>query len=140
MDELNQQLASLQVIDTLRRSTRMTLPEAELILIFSKLSCETMGKSYSGSEKIRTRRIISFFGVPPIVIAKIWELLMEHAQPWPRGTCKKHLLWALHLAKVYASETVLSSNVGCIDEKSYRKWAWLFLDALASLASHVVSY
>ena len=71
MDELNQQLVSLQVIDTLRRLTRMTLPEAELILIFSKLSCETMGKSYTGSEKIRTRCIISLFGVPPIVIAKL---------------------------------------------------------------------
>ena len=64
---------------------------------------------------------------------------MEKAAPCPNLSKKKHLLWALHLAKVYASESVLSSNVGSPDEKTYRKWAWLFLDRLASLSFHVVS-
>jgi hypothetical protein len=142
MDELIQQVAALKVADRPRRSKRMPMPEAELVLDFSKLACETMGRpcSNNGSQKIRTRRTVSFFGAPALVKAKLWELLMENAaKPWPTATKKKHLLWGLHLAKVHASESVLSSNVGAPDEKTYRKWAWLFLDELASLTIEVVS-
>jgi hypothetical protein len=139
MDELNQQLAALEVVNTLRRSKRMPLPAAELVLEFGKLTCQTMRRSFNNSEKIRTRRIVSFFGLKPRVMAKLWELLMEKAGPWPQGSEKKHLLWALHLAKVYSSESVLSTNVGSPDEKTYRKWAWLFLERIASLEFDVVS-
>jgi hypothetical protein len=139
MDELTQQLAALEVVDMLRRSSRMPLPDAELIIEFSKLACEMMRKPYTGSDKIRNRRIVSFFGAPALVIAKLWELLMEKAGPWPIGAKKKHLLWGLHLAKVYASEAVLSSNVSAPDEKTFRKWAWLFLTELASLTFDVAS-
>jgi hypothetical protein len=79
MDELNQQLAALEVVDMLRRSHRMPLPAAALVLEFGKLSCETMRRPGHGSEKIRTRRITSFFGAKPLIMAKLWELLMEKA-------------------------------------------------------------
>jgi hypothetical protein len=139
MDQLTQQLAALEVVDRLRCSNIMPLPEAELVIEFSKLACEMMWRTYNASEKIRTRRIKSFFGAPALVIAKLWELLMEKAGPWSTLTRKQHLLWALHLAKVYASQAVISSNVGAPDEKTYRKWAWLFLDGLVSLTFDVVS-
>jgi hypothetical protein len=64
---------------------------------------------------------------------------MEKIGPWPLGTERKHFLWALHLAKVHASESVLSSNVGSPDEKTCRKWALLVPDGLASLTFDVVS-
>jgi hypothetical protein len=140
MDELTQQLAALEVVEMLRRSKRMPLPRAELVIEFGQLSCEIMRKRYKGcSEKIRSRRIKSSFGAPPLVIAKLWELLMEKAGPWPQRAEKKHLMWALHLAKVYSSESDLSSFVDCPEEKTYRKWAWMFLEGLASLEFDVVS-
>jgi hypothetical protein len=43
---------------------------------------------------------------------------MEEEGPWPRGAEKKHLMWAVHLAKVHASETVLSLFVGSPDKKT----------------------
>ena len=79
MDELNQQLAALEVVDMLRRSHRMPLPAAALVLEFGKLSCETMRRSFRNSESVRFQRIKGFFGVPPLVLAKLWELLMGKA-------------------------------------------------------------
>jgi hypothetical protein len=68
MDELNQQLAALEVVDMLRPSHRMPLPAAGLVLEFGKLSCETMRRPWHGSKKIRTQRIItSFFGAKPLI-------------------------------------------------------------------------
>jgi hypothetical protein len=105
MEELEQQLAALQVADVSRSSKRMPMPQAGLVLDFAKLCYETMGQTHAGSEKIRTRRVIAFFGAPPLVIAKLWELPVENAGSWPKGTSRKHLLWGLHLAKVYSSES-----------------------------------
>jgi hypothetical protein len=77
MDELIQQVAALEVADRLRRSKRMPMPEAELVLDFSKLACETMGRpcSNNGSEKIRTRPTASFFGAPALVKQRVHEAL-----------------------------------------------------------------
>ena len=88
-DELNQQLAALEVVDTLRRSKRMSLPAAENVIEFEQLSCETMRRSFKNSEKIRTRRITAFFGIKPLVMAKLWEILIEKAGPWPWTIEKK---------------------------------------------------
>jgi hypothetical protein len=41
MDELNKQLAALEVVDALRHSKRMSPPAAELVMEFKKLLCET---------------------------------------------------------------------------------------------------
>jgi hypothetical protein len=103
MDRLAHQFAALDVVDQLRRSHRMSLPNAELILEFEGLACNIMNCPRAGSEKIRKRRTVAFFGAPVLVIAKVWELLMENGGPWPIPTKKHHLLWTLHMAKVYAT-------------------------------------
>jgi hypothetical protein len=139
MDALTHQVAALEVVDQLRRSHRMSLPDAELILEFEGLACDIMKRSRAGSEKIRRRRIVAFFGAPALVIAKVWELLMEKGGPWPTGTAKKHLLWTLHMAKVYATTEVLSSSVGTPDEKTFRKWVKIFLFEISDLTPDVVS-
>jgi hypothetical protein len=142
-EELVYQMASIAIADTRRQSNRMAFPAAALVVDFEKLACRIMGKRCDGAARtslgIRNRRILSFFGVPALVMAKLWELLMEHGGPWPHLTRKKHLLWALHLKKVHSTETVLASNVGCADEKNFRTWAWLFIEELACSEFHVVS-
>jgi hypothetical protein len=139
-EELLRKMAALAVTAELRHSNRMPLPDAPLVIEFEKLGCKLMGKRTRGcSEDIRDTRFLSFFGVPALVMGKLWELLMEHGGPWPKNTQKKHLLWAFHLMKVYSTEIVLASNVDCPDEKVFRKWAWLFIEQLAYLEFHVVS-
>lgn len=49
-----------------------------------------------------------------------------------------HLLWGLMLMKVYATEDVLA-NIAKATEKTFRKWAWAFIDALADLSYTLVS-
>lgn len=49
------------------------------------------------------------------------------------------MLWALMFLKTYAKESVLSGMAGSVDEKTFRKWVWLFVCAIASLESNVVS-
>jgi hypothetical protein len=137
MDDVVEQLAALEVIDTLRREHRMPLPDAGLVVEFDKLACKLMNINRSGSKNVRNRRVIAFFGAPSHVIAKLWELLLKQG-PLPKGAKMVHLLWALHLVKVYAAETVLALNVGA-SEKTYRKWAWIFIQELAYLEPEVVS-
>ena len=49
-----------------------------------------------------------------------------------------HLLWALMLIKIYATEDVLSGIAG-VTEKTYRKWAWKFIKAVSDLSYTLVS-
>ena len=50
-----------------------------------------------------------------------------------------HLLWALMFLKMYAKEATTSRLAGGVDEKTYRKWVWLFVSAIADLEGDVVS-
>ena len=58
--------------------------------------------------------------------------------PVPGGQ-PKHLLWALMLLKLYAAESVLRTLAGGVDEKTYRKWAWLYVYEISDLQYKVVS-
>jgi len=49
------------------------------------------------------------------------------------------MLWALMFLKTYAKETALSGMAGGADEKTFRKWIWSFVCAIAALDSDVVS-
>jgi hypothetical protein len=75
----------------------------------------------------------AFFGATPEVCNDIWfkldptENIDGDAQP-------KHLLWALMLVKVYAFEKVLA-KLACCDEKTFRKWAWRFLDGISEIVT-----
>ena len=89
MDDLTEQLAALDVVDTLRRVHRMPLPDAELVIEFDKLACKMMKQTRTLSGNVQNRRIKSFFGAPSFVISKLWELLIEHG-PLPKGAKKIH--------------------------------------------------
>ena len=41
--------------------------------------------------------------------------------------------------KVYATEVVLCGIVRGVDRKTFRKWSWVFIEALSYLESDVVS-
>lgn len=94
----------------------------------------------SGSTKVRNRRMIAWIGSTPEMLARVWYLLEEgFGGMLPRGATKERLLWALLLLKNYNSTEMNAAQCGGVDEKTFRKWAWWFLEELSFLESHVVS-
>lgn len=91
---------------------------------------------------VKERRFTAFFGIQPKVLEAIWLLLGKIG--WmdvvgPKSLHPKHLLWAFMFAKRYECEEVLSSTAGC-DEKTFRKWAWFYIEGVANLDMNVVSF
>ena len=83
-----------------------------------------------------TRHFREFFGTSVLVVEKVWELLKRDSL-LPEGGCPKHLLWALHFMKVYPKQSPVCP--AAVDPKTYRKWVWAFIDAVANLVDVVVS-
>lgn len=76
-----------------------------------------------------------FFGVPTHIIAEIWNRVEGDIESAARP---KHLLWALALMKVYATEDVLCRIVGWPDPQTFHKWAWYFVKRIADLEDQVI--
>jgi len=89
------------------------------------------------AEKIAARKFASFFGTTPFICSMLWAYL-EPCQNFPRNVQPVHLLWALMFLKVYATEPVHCSLAGGVDEKTFRKWSWMFVHGIADLEAGVV--
>jgi hypothetical protein len=57
--------------------------------------------------------------------------ISQHAKP-------VHLLWGLMLLKLYDNESVNCSTAG-VDETTFRKWSWVFVEAISDLEHQLVS-
>ena len=62
----------------------------------------------------------------------------------PNGVHPHHLLWALMFLKLYCAESVLcmlasGENGQVPDEKTFRKWCWLFVEVISDLQFSVIS-
>ena len=79
----------------------------------------------------------SFFGVNAMVLAVVWNLLIEN-DLLNRGALHEHLLWGCMLMKQYTGDRVLSKIVD-VDPKTFRKWAWHIIYAISWLESEIVS-
>lgn len=77
----------------------------------------------------RDGRFKRLFGVRPCICGRVW-LLVESALP--TGAGHRHLLWTLYFLKHYAKEAVNAAFARC-DEKTYRKWCWMVMRAIADL-------
>jgi len=86
------------------------------------------------------RTFRSHFGVAPIVASKCWNMMTSGMYDgyFDINFEPKHLLWALMLLKMYALEPVHAGIAKC-DQKTFRKWSLLMVEAIASLLSDVVS-
>ena len=92
------------------------------------------------NERTRLERFKSWFGTPPDIVAIVWAGLALTG--WLRFTHNpkpEHLLWSLVFLKTYSTEPTLASRVGGVDEKTFRKWAWFYVEGIAGLASKTVS-
>lgn len=104
---------------------------------FFRLGCFIMGEELDlHAEKpssVQSRRFLSHFGVKPEHCMRLWNILDT-----PPKSKYKHMLWALLKLKIYGTEEALSGMTGC-NEKTFRKWSYIFIVQLAKLAKHVVS-
>lgn len=75
------------------------------------------------------RRFRSLFGTSPLICSIAWTLIQPSL---PDGGEPKHLLWALLFMKTYMTEHAMRVLTGA-DEKTQRKWIWIFIDLLSSL-------
>ena len=125
---------------------------------FDEVGMEMLGREVGGSKVTHDRRFISNFGCLPPTCATLWhrlltsghEAFMVEVKSLVSKKSKKrfypncppykacHLLWALHLMMCYPTENQGISIINC-DEKTFRKWAWAFIEALSSLKNEVVS-
>ena len=77
------------------------------------------------------RRWMSCFGAEPPVVAELWARINPE-ETMPPGVKAEHIMWALYFLKVYNAEEVNTQNVeGNPVEKTFRKWVWLFIEAIS---------
>ena len=81
-------------------------------------------------------RFCAMFGTTPRIFEKVWNRLSPYST-MDNGVKAKHLLWALLFMKVYATEHIHASLAGCC-EKTFRKWAWKFVNTISYLDSEMV--
>ena len=83
-----------------------------------------------------------FFGAGCVVVAILWRMLGEH-NLIPEGGKIVHLLWTLHFFRAYPKTghacAVAGGLGGNIDSKTYRKYVWKFIYAIADAESIMVS-
>lgn len=100
----------------------------DLTNIFWSEGLSFAGRSTSLSGLTGMRIFKSFYGVSPEVCSQLWHMMDDK----PENAEPKHLLWAFIFMKSYNTEHVNAGLVMC-DEKTFRKWVWLFIDMLSSL-------
>lgn len=88
------------------------------------------------------RRWMSFFGSSPELCCIIWSKLDVQNTMASEGYANadyKHLMWALYFLKAYGNEECNSNFAGGADEKTFRKWTRIFVEAISYLEASVVS-
>ena len=97
--------------------------------------------SHFMAPRLLDRRFREMFGCSSIVCANAWMLILDgFNHDMPSSATKVRFLWALNLLKAYDTEGNASGNVGegC-DEKTFRYWAWWFIETLSERSIEVVS-
>jgi hypothetical protein len=92
---------------------------------------EILHRVSSRRKRVSLERFAATFGCSPKVAAALWNRL-DKKDLLPEDTLVKHLLWALSFLKLYNAQRAQAPVCGA-DEKTFRKWVWRVLDALAEL-------
>ena len=92
------------------------------------------------SPRLNEFRFKAMFGVTSTICANGWLITVDGWRDRPAVATKERFLWGLHLLQSYDTEPNLASNVGGVDEKTFREWAWFMLEAFADRQAEVVSF
>ena len=95
-----------------------------------------------GTDEMEDRHFREFFGTSIGPVMMVWGLL-DHHSLLPKKGLPKHMLWALYFLKVYPKQgpgcSVVGASAGAVDPKTFWKWVWAFIVAIAELEEVVVS-
>jgi len=92
---------------------------------------EILHRRANRRKRVSLERFSATFGCSPRVAAAVWNRL-DKKDLLPEDMLVKHLLWALSFLKLYNPERAQAPVCGG-DEKTYRKWVWIALEALVEL-------
>ena len=116
MSILQQGLADLTIQSELRKSSRMPLPEANLMSTFAMIMSSIMMK-IKNSHAEQNRDVIAFHGTPDVVICKVWELITGNNKHMSVSK-KEHLLWVLRFLKNRPNFRVMCKTMKQAGKKS----------------------
>ena len=122
------------------KRTRIGPTDLEQIL---QIGREAMRRTKKGDEdasktsSTEDRRFREMFGCGVMVAHALWNRLDDDGSFESRSI--EDMMRALIFMKSYGKEGTISTMVGTIDEKTYRKRLWPMLGAIAALESTVVS-
>lgn len=105
---------------------------------FAEEGKRIINRGKRNAEWFSMRNFKAHFGASPAVCFDLWSMI-DPIITMGVGALPVHLLWALMLMKVYATEHMLTSQVGASSEKVFRKWAWRFIAAIEEVAFSIVS-
>jgi len=100
-----------------------------------------MKRKKKGQDEPFIRRFRARFGVDPSSVLVLWNNLKFFCWQFD-SLCNQslnleHLFWTLEFLKGYACEIIQADKFG-IDPKTYRKWIWQYIKAIASIAPQLV--
>ena len=73
------------------------------------------------SPRLNEFRFKAMFGVTSTICASGWLIKVNGWKNRPAAATKERFLWGLHLLQSYDTEPNLASNVGGVDEKTFRE-------------------
>jgi hypothetical protein len=109
--------------------------------VFVSIGLKILSKSKSARDGVTiNRRWRALFGASPAVCSLLWAWVDPPNNPkLPENSEMKHLMWALMFLRDYNVEENHATLTGA-DEKTYRKWQWLFVPQIAILESRVIKW
>jgi hypothetical protein len=119
-------------------SHRSNMPHPPTAAQFELMGRRIASYQFSRSQKILRKRFVEHFGTDPFVVQLIWMLIYNAIDLKPHQKNPDHLLWAFYFLKGYETEGRCASRCGC-DEKTFRKWIWLYIGIVADFDVDVVS-
>lgn len=101
------------------------------VSVLRDIAKTVVGIGNAKSKVYFTRKFRSCFGASLLVLTIAWNTL-EVQKLLPADGHPKHLLWMCAFLKSYSSEAVYAAWFK-VSEKTFRKWVWLFLEAVAKI-------
>ena len=94
--------------------------------------------NYHDGPQLNNRGFREAFGCSSRECSLAWLLVADGWTDRPKQATKIRFLWALSLLKTYDTETNMANSCG-VDEKTFRKWAWFFIQELSFRIGDIVS-
>ena len=106
--------------------------------VFAQVGKDIMGRAQERPGMVSNRRWRSLFGTSPLVCSILWgHIDPPNNRALPPNAEFKHLMWGLIFLRDYNVEENHSLLTG-VDEKTHRKWQWLFVDEIAMVEYKVI--